>query len=260
MVLIIIAVNIPKKGYLLPGSFQAYSHGVVALAVTVAFCFFEPPTIDGEKKYQWSWLKKKYVLWPIIGTSIFMNLATIALPLKSKVPDFSVDGWVYATTCFVAVAISVVYYFALFPVERYDGSPSWSLLRMVGVSWEIAPVNKTPAIYNERWDEFKKSTRYFEEAVNRLGYEEEQERQFGSRQMVYYNLDTESINGMTQNPGIFRKSVFWFFGGSFADKEYSSPWKELRLWKQHRFQGMEIKNLLKRNDFEATAGTGMQQI
>src|SRR4051812_19698524 len=91
-ILIIIAVNIPRKGEYLPGNLQAYSHGAVArkcskkggvgsqtrsktnilinpitVAITIAFCYFTPPKDDNNKEvYQWSLMKYRWCYWLFI--------------------------------------------------------------------------------------------------------------------------------------------------------------------------------------------------
>ncbi|KAF3916829.1 hypothetical protein ABW20_dc0109300 [Dactylellina cionopaga] len=246
-ILIIIAVNIPNKGVWLPGSLQAYSHAIVALAVTVAFTKFAPPMIDGQPTYQWSWLKLKRVSWSIAALSILMNLAMIALPLKSVVPEFSVPGWVFSATCFSAVGSSILYYFLLFPVEDYTESTRWwrhlSILRLAGVSWSMRDVEEEE--YDERWERFQRTSRYFEESTSKAGYQDEQIKQFGERKMVYYTLDTALLDGQSQTPGALRKLVFWFFGGSFNNKTYQSPWTDWVL-KKPKFQKMQLPKVFKK--------------
>ncbi|KAF3940839.1 hypothetical protein ABW19_dt0205090 [Dactylella cylindrospora] len=237
-ILIIIAVNVSSGGYWLPGSLQAYSHAIVALAVTVAFCFFTPDTENQKPKYQWTLLRYKLVSWPIITLSVVMNLAMIALPIGSYVPDFTVAGWVYAAACFTAVGFSILYYFAFFPVEDYQSGSvgplsslrKFSLLRLVGVSWKIDTVS--PKVYEQRWERFGCTTRGFSEDITLLGYQKEQTEQFGERRMVYYELDTD--NG---EPSIIKKIIFWFFGGSFENTTITAPRRYWRLRKPN-FSGI----------------------
>ncbi|EPS35776.1 hypothetical protein H072_10702 [Dactylellina haptotyla CBS 200.50] len=248
-ILIIIAVNIPNSGIWLPGSLQAYSHAIVALVVSAAFAKFVPPKIDGQDVYQWSWLKMKRVSGPIITLSVLMNLAMICLPIKSSVPEFSVPGWVFTATCFTAVGTSVLYYFVLFPVEDYlESTSKWkkfSLLRLVGVSWSIRFVEEEE--FDERWERFQRTSRYFEDATSKVGYQDEQVKQFGERKMVYYTLDMNLIGGRAQPPSTFRKIVFWFFGGSFNNKTYQSPWTDWAL-KKPNMTGFQMPKFGKKND------------
>ncbi|KAK6532031.1 hypothetical protein TWF694_003194 [Orbilia ellipsospora] len=245
-ILIIIAVGIPNRGISLPGYLQAYSHAIVALAVSVAFSKFSPPVIDGQPKYQWSWLRFRRLSWPIITLSILMNLAMICLPIKSDVPEFSVAGWVFTVSCFSAVAGSIVYYFMLFPVEdNMESRSKWknfSLLRLAGVSWSIRACEEDE--YDERWERFQRTSRYYEDATSKGGHQDEQIKQFGERKMVYYTLDMDLIDGRSQAPGTFRKMVFWFFGGSFNNKTYQSPWTDWALMKP-KFHSIRMPNLRK---------------
>ncbi|KAF3284100.1 hypothetical protein TWF970_011321 [Orbilia oligospora] len=260
-ILILISVRIPNsKGIQLPGSLQAYSHAAVALAVTVAFCFFTAPLVDGQETYQWSWLKLKRVSWPIITVSILMNLAMICLPIKSAVPDSSVPGWVFAASCFSAVIGSILYYFILFPVEDYM-EPSnkwkkWSLLRLAGVSWSIRLVEED--IYNERWERFQRTSRHFEGSTSKVGYQDEQIKQFGERKMVYYTLDPVMIGNQAHQPSTTRRLVFWFFGGSFNNKTYKSPWTEWAL-KKPNFQGANFLAIFRQKE-SVPPGLSMQDV
>ncbi|KAF3911067.1 hypothetical protein AA313_de0204548 [Arthrobotrys entomopaga] len=247
-ILIIIAVRIPNKGVSLPGYLQAYSHAIVALTVSAAFVKFSPPVIDGQPTYQWSWLRFRRLSWPIITLSILMNLAMICLPIKSEVPEFSVSGWVFTVSCFSAVVGGIAYYFMLFPVEDNMESTSkrkkFSLLRLAGVSWSIRTCEEDE--YDERWERFQRTSRYFDDATSKGGYQDEQIKQFGERKMVYYSLDMNVIDGRAQAPSTFRKLVFWFFGGSFNNKTYQSPWTDWALMKP-KFQGIRMPNLRKQS-------------
>ncbi|KAF3935286.1 hypothetical protein ABW19_dt0205207 [Dactylella cylindrospora] len=228
--LIMIALSIPNA-YGLPGFLQSYSHGLVALAVTYAFCKYCKECESTSSNYQLSALKSQTVRWLLVGLSFLFNIAMTVLPLASSdVPD-SISGRILAVICSGSAFFATAYYFCLFPSSKWEESAmswrGWSLLRLIRVTWEIREVDDT--VYTERWREFKKTTRYL---VDQLGtskeaFKEFQERQFGkSRQMVYYELEYLGTSGDT--PGKLRKLVFWLFGGDFTpdNRIYTSPRKD----------------------------------